>query len=132
MSAEWVGSFAYFQKRSPQWDRPCQQHSVFLKELVTSIPQNHLLGIWFSAILPGGIIQWHTDKYDSDDNYVRVHLPLIVPEGDIGITIESTTFKWAVGQVLCFDPFVLHKAWNHTQHIRLNINFNFSRESFNI
>ena len=53
VSSEWVGSFAYFQKRNPQWDERCWQRSVFLKKLVGSIPQNHLLGIWFSAILPG-------------------------------------------------------------------------------
>lgn len=130
VSAEWVGSFSYFQKRNPQWDKQCQQHSVFLKELVASIPEKHLLGIWFSAILPGGIIQWHTDKYDSDDNYVRIHLPLIVPEGNIGITVEKTTYKWSRGQLFCFDPFVLHTAWNHTNYLRLNVNFNFSREAF--
>ena len=130
VSAEWVGSFAYFAKRTPQWDKHCTSNSKFLKQLVDQIPKEHLLGIWFSAILPGGIIQWHIDKYDSDVNYIRVHLPLIVPQGDIGITVEETTYKWTRGQVFCFDPFVMHTAWNKTEHLRLNVNFNFAREAF--
>ncbi len=130
VSSEWVGSFAYFQKRHPQWDESCHRHSTFLKQLVESIPQDHLLGIWFSAILPGGVIQWHTDKYDADQDYIRVHLPLIVPVGDIGITVKENTYKWEEGKIFCFDPFVLHTAWNHTKSLRLNVNFNFSKQSF--
>ena len=130
VSAEWVGSFAYFQKRKPQWDSFCESRSVFLKPFVESFPQDHLLGIWFSAILPGGIIRWHIDKYDQGEDYVRVHLPLIVPEGDIGITVEDTTYKWEQGKVFCFNPFVMHTAWNKTNALRLNLNFNFSKNSF--
>lgn len=130
VSTEWVGSFSYFQKRNPQWDEKCQKRSIFLKRLVASTPSHHLLGIWFSAILPNGTIQWHTDMYDSNNNYIRVHLPLIVPEGDLGITIDTTTYKWHKGQVLCFDPFVMHTAWNKTSQLRLNINFNYSRQAF--
>lgn len=128
--AEWVGSFAYFQKRNPQWDRDCNTKSKFLKHLVDQIPTEHLQGIWFSAILPGGIIRWHTDKYDDTSNHIRVHLPLVVPKGDIGITVEETTYNWEQGKVFCFDPFVLHTAWNRTNDLRLNVNFNFAREAF--
>lgn len=130
VSAEWVGSFAYFQKRNPQWDSFCQSRSHFLKPFVESFPQNHLLGIWFSAILPGGIIQWHVDKYDANEDYIRVHLPLIVPQGDIGITVEKITYNWNEGKVFCFDPFVMHTAWNKTNNLRLNLNFNFSKKAF--
>lgn len=130
VSSEWVGSFAYFQKRNPQWDERCWQRSVFLKKLVGSIPQNHLLGIWFSAILPGGVIQWHTDKYDADQDYIRVHLPLIVPVGDFGITVEKSTYRWEEGKIFCFDPFVPHTAWNYAKSLRLNVNFNFTKQSF--
>ena len=128
--AEWVGSFAYFAKRTPQWDTYCNTKSKFLKQLVNNIPKEHLQGIWFSAILPGGIIQWHTDKYDNNSNHIRVHLPLIVPEGDLGITVDKTTYQWKTGEVFCFDPFVVHTAWNRSNGIRLNANFNFAREAF--
>ena len=130
VSAEWVGSFSYFQKRNPQWDERCQQRSSFLKELVESIPQDHLFGIWFSAILPNGVIQWHTDKYDADQDYIRVHLPLIVPTGNLGITVEEDTYKWEEGKVFCFNPFVPHTAWNYANSLRLNVNFNFSKQAF--
>lgn len=130
VSAEWVGSFSYFKKRVPQWDTACRTKSKFLIPFIESFPSEHLLGIWFSAILPGGIVQWHTDKYDEGDEYVRVHLPLIVPEGDLGITVEQTTYKWEQGKVFCFNPFVMHTAWNKSDSLRLNLNFNFSRLAF--
>ena len=130
VSAEWVGSFSYFKKRNPKWDKPCQERSTFIVPFIESFLPQHLLGIWFSAILPGGIVQWHTDKYDEGEEYIRVHLPLIVPAGDLGITIEQTTYTWEQGRVLCFDPFVMHTAWNKSDSLRLNLNFNFSKASF--
>jgi len=129
-SAEWVGAFSFIRKRNPQWDEKCRARSEFLIPFIESFPANHLLGIWFSAILPGGIVQWHTDKYDEGEEYVRVHLPLIVPDGDLGITVEQTTYKWERGKVFCFSPFVMHTAWNKCDSLRLNLNFNFSKKSF--
>lgn len=127
---EWVGSFSYFEKRNPQWDKACQQRSQFLMPFAKSFPKGHLLGLWFSAILPGGVIQWHVDKYDEDEKYVRVHLPLIVPVGDLGITVQDKTHVWEQGRLFCFDPSAIHTAWNKTDQIRLNLNFNFSRKAF--
>jgi hypothetical protein len=138
-NSEWVGSFAYFVKRSPRWDDKCGAKSKVLKQLVNQIPNNHLRGIWFSAILPGGLIPWHVDMYggtmligehDADSSHIRVHLPLDVPEGDLGITVDKTTHVWKKGEVFCFNPFVIHTAWNYSDKIRLNANFNFSREAF--
>lgn len=129
---EWVGSFVYFVKRTPKWDTACEQRSLFLKPFIETFPKDHLLGVWFSAILPGGVIQWHVDKYDSNEEYIRVHLPLIVPSGDIGITVQDTTHVWETGKVFCFSPFVMHTAWNRTESIRLNVNFNFSKQAFQL
>ena len=127
---EWTGSFAFFQNRNPQWDTYCQARSQFLKQLVQLIPYNYLQGIWFSAILPHGVIPWHVDKYEEDNQLVRVHLPLIVPEGDLGLTVGEVTHQWTKGRLICFDPFTRHTAWNKTDSVRLNVNFNFAREAF--
>ena len=130
LSPEWVGSFVYFVSRKPQWDEASEARSIILKRLVETIPSNHLQGIWFSAILPNGVIPWHVDKYEDAGKHIRVHLPLIVPHGDLGITIDQTTHEWIPGKIICFDPFVRHTAWNKSNEIRLNVNFNFAPEAF--
>jgi aspartyl/asparaginyl beta-hydroxylase (cupin superfamily) len=130
--AEWKGSFVYFTKRKQKWDPNAERMSTTLKHLVSIIPETHLSGIWFSALLPGCVIPPHTDNYVSHDPYVRVHLPLIVPEGDLGITIDNQTFQWTRGKVLVFDQNKMHNAWNATNQSRLNLNFNFSERAFNV
>lgn len=58
--------------------------------------------------------------------FLRMHLGLIVPEGDIGIQVEKEKRKWEVGKALCFDDKLLHRAWNNTDEDRyiLSVDFN--------
>ena len=50
--------------------------------------------------------------------YVRCHIPLIVPQGDIKFEIErSIIIDWS--NVFAFDNQCEHSAWNNSSHRRL-------------
>ena len=44
---------------------------------------------------------------------LRGHLPLIVPEGDVGITVGGETRRYEEGKLLLFDDSFPHEAWHH-------------------
>ena len=58
--------------------------------------------------------------------FLRMHVGLIIPDGDTGIQVEKEKRKWEVGKALCFDDKLLHRAWNNTDENRyiLSVDFN--------
>lgn len=50
---------------------------------------------------------------------VRNHLPLIVPDGDLGIKVDGEVRKWEMGKVLSFNDCLEHEAWNFSDQDRL-------------
>lgn len=51
--------------------------------------------------------------------FLRLHLPLIVPEGDCGLEVGGEVRRWRPGEPLVFDDRVTHRAWNHTTTARV-------------
>jgi beta-hydroxylase len=52
---------------------------------------------------------------------IRVHMGLVVPEGDIGFGVSDQTTKWENGKCLAFSDFSTHYAWNNTEQDRINL-----------
>ncbi len=50
---------------------------------------------------------------------LRSHLPLVVPNGDLGIRVEGETKMWKEGELLSFDDSLIHEAWNETNQDRI-------------
>jgi len=136
---EWRGLYAYFQARKKQpWLPRAFETMKNTRKTLESLPPNTMLGVWYSALLPGGKIGWHADVQDNPP-YVRIHLPLIMPPpGDIQMQVENRVTKqiqdiyWSTGKVAVLDPEDRHTVWNYTDKLRLNVNFNFSTKSFTI
>lgn len=136
---EWRGLYAYFQARKNQpWLPRAFEAMKNTRKILDSLPPNTMLGVWYSALLPGGKIGWHVHIQD-DPSYVIVHLPLIVPPpGDIQMQVEDRLTKhvqdihWSTGKVAVIDPENLHRVWNYTDKLRLSVHFNFSTKSFAI
>jgi hypothetical protein len=60
----------------------------------------------------------HTGIENRRKQYVRCHIPLIVPEGDIKFEIErSIIIDWS--DVFAFDNQCEHSAWNNSSYRRL-------------
>lgn len=70
----------------------------------------------FSVLGPKTDVHPHVG-YQGD--YLRLHLPLRVPTGDSGLEVAGETRRWRVGEPLVFDDRVIHRAWNHTDELRV-------------
>jgi hypothetical protein len=51
----------------------------------------------------------------------RYHYGLTIPEGDTGLNIEGSNFKWKEGEGVIWDDSLMHSAWNMTNENRLII-----------
>ena len=64
---------------------------------------------FFSSLGPGANIAVHTAPCNIR---LRGHLPLIVPEGDVGITVGGETRQYTEGKLLLFDDAYPHETWH--------------------
>ena len=71
----------------------------------------------YSILEPGGIIYRHTGIEDRSAKNIRIHIPLYVPEGDVGFEVDGEIVLW--DDVFSFNDQKLHSAWNNTSQQRL-------------
>lgn len=79
-----------------------------------SIPD--ITTVAFSVLEPGTHITPHRGIYAG---VLRCLIPLIVPEGDCGIRVADTKYKWVTGQPVLFDDTIEHEAWNYSEARRV-------------
>lgn len=58
---------------------------------------------------------------------LRLHLPIIVPPGDLGMRVGRTSCTWTEGEVLVFDDTYPHRAWNRSGAPRVVLIVDFVR-----
>jgi hypothetical protein len=80
----------------------------------------------YSVITPNSVIERHTGPENWDANYVRVHLPLVIPEGDIFFEVEGVEITWA--DIFGFDNSLPHSAYNNSDRLRLIFMIDVRRE----
>lgn len=73
---------------------------------------------WFSILKPQKEIPIHRGPYNG---VLRYHLGLLIPSDykNCGIMVKDTVRHWEEGKSLLFDDTHLHKAWNHTDELRV-------------
>ena len=54
---------------------------------------------------------------------LRVHVPLIVPDGDVGMRLAGEALTWRRGEALVFDDSFVHETWNRTAADRVVLLF---------
>jgi len=81
--------------------------------IVRSIP--NIITAGFSCLGPGAQTNWHADI---DRGFDRIHLPLIVPPGEIVFQVQEQTRRWGEEEVIIFDDTRRHNAYNHTDSPR--------------
>lgn len=79
-----------------------------------------------TVLEPGGIIAKHADHENLSASRVRIHVPLSVPTGDIGMEMCGETVDWS-------DLFVMssqhvHSCWNFTDQPRIIMFLDLPRE----
>jgi beta-hydroxylase len=93
------------------------QYCPILTDLIKSHLPNHG-AVGFSRLAPNTIINPHKG-YQGE--YLRMHLGLIIPEGDCALESEGTIYTWAEGKTFVFDDRKTHSAWNHTNKERISL-----------
>jgi hypothetical protein len=73
------------------------------------------------------LIDWHFDSENSDGKLVCIHIPLDIPEGDLGLEVEDEIERWE--DIFAYNSQKIHRAWNYTDKSRLIFIMDFTTES---
>ena len=84
-------------------------------ELLGSYTKNIIMSASVAVFPRNSIIPRHNGY----ETITRIHLPLYVPDGDIGFCVGEETRSWEVGQCLAFNDIDDHNAWNNTDEDRV-------------
>ena len=76
---------------------------------------------------PHASIDWHNDVENPYGETCCVHIPLDIPEGDLGLEVGDEILRW--DDIFAWDNQVLHRAWNNTDKPRLIFLLDFTKES---
>jgi hypothetical protein len=90
----------------------------------------HCLISSYSVLESQSSIGRHTDMENRDRTYVRIHIPLIVPEGDIFLEVDNIEIDWS--DIFAFDSELPHSAYNFSNHRRLVYILDISRKFLGI
>ena len=80
----------------------------------------------YSTIDPQSIIERHTGPENTKSTKVRIHVPLIIPEGDIWFESEGNEIDWR--DLWAFNNQYTHSAYNDTDQRRLILLLDVDRE----
>lgn len=89
--------------------------------LIRDIAPTHGV-VTFSSLKPQTNLSPHVG-YQGE--FLRVHLGLVVPEGDCALRVQNETRSWEQGKVMVFDDRFEHSAWNRTNEERSVLLFDF-------
>jgi hypothetical protein len=72
---------------------------------------------FYSILESNSIIKRHTGPENRDGDFIRIHIPLIVPDGAIFFEVGGEVVYW--NDIFGFDNQTVHSAHNYTNHRRL-------------
>lgn len=84
----------------------------------------------YSCMAPQTVLNRHTGPENIEGKYIRVHVPLIIPKGELFMEINGDFVTW--DDIFCFDNQFVHSAHNYTDEWRLIFFVDFNRESIGI
>ena len=94
------------------------------KKLVMLLEENFMLAdcspmspeVMISILKPGTHI---TPHYGISNIKETMHIPILLPNGDLGIKVGNEKRSWNQHEPLIFDDSFIHEAWNYTDEIRI-------------
>lgn len=82
--------------------------------------------ITYNVLEGNSFLRRHTDPENRARRFVRIHLPLIIPEGDMFLEVAGVEVPWT--DIFAFDNEQLHSAYNYSPNRRLIFLIDISRE----
>ena len=83
--------------------------------------------VTYSLLEANSSIKRHIGIENHQSKYARCHIPLIVPEGDIGLEVEDEVVRW--DNCFAFNNQKQHSAWNRTDYRRLVLTIDLDRQT---
>jgi hypothetical protein len=71
----------------------------------------------YSCLAPNSVIHRHTGPENRDGEFIRIHIPLIIPEGDVFFEAAGEEITW--DDMWGFNNQLPHSAHNYTNEYRL-------------
>lgn len=71
----------------------------------------------YSILESNSVIKRHTGIENRTGEYIRIHIPLIVPPGEIFFEVNGEEINWS--DIFAFDNQQVHSAYNNTPYRRL-------------
>jgi len=71
----------------------------------------------YSIMAPNTVLKRHTGPENRSGKYVRIHIPLIIPQGDIFMEVNSQEVNW--DDIFGFNNQVVHSSFNLSDQYRL-------------
>jgi hypothetical protein len=123
----------------PEGNINCYPGNVYPKEVLDVFPTACKIAtelgdacpvVQYSVIEKNSIIKRHTGPENTESKYIRIHVPLIIPPGDIWFECEGEDIDWS--EVWGFNNQFVHAAFNLTDKRRLILLIDVSREFLNL
>jgi hypothetical protein len=71
----------------------------------------------YSIIAPYTVLHRHTGPENRDGKFIRVHIPLIIPKGDIFLEVYGNEVDWS--DIFAFNNQLQHSAHNYSSEWRM-------------
>jgi aspartyl/asparaginyl beta-hydroxylase (cupin superfamily) len=71
----------------------------------------------YSILAPNSVINRHTGVENRSGEFIRIHIPLIVPQGDIFFEVNDEVVHW--DDIFAFNNQFVHSAHNRTNAWRV-------------
>lgn len=80
----------------------------------------------YSIMAPNTVLNRHTGIENRTGKYIRIHIPLIVPDGDVFLEVNGEEATW--NDLFGFNNQFVHSAHNYTNKHRLIFLIDIDRE----
>lgn len=112
-------------------------HEATCKDIYPTI-YNNILKRWdkecsicgIAVLEPGGIIAKHVDDENMSAKWIRIHVPLSVPTGDLGMEICGEMVDWS--DLFAIASQHVHSCWNFTNEPRIVLFLDLPRSVCNL
>jgi len=84
----------------------------------------------YSCLAPNSVIQRHTGIENRTGEFIRVHIPLIIPEGDVFFEANGEEIDWS--DLWAFHNQFAHSAHNYSNEWRLCFLIDFRRTAIGL
>jgi hypothetical protein len=122
---KYTNEYADVKSTTPDVDKKFPTAYCLLEEFGDNCPI-----ALYSCMAPQTVLQRHTGPENIEGKYIRVHVPLIVPKGELFLEVNGDFVTW--DDIFCFDNQFVHSAHNYSDEWRLILFIDFLRESIGI